>query len=55
VDLFVDDVQLSDWLESEFLEAQIHIVKKVSEHVTNLKRVGSGIGEYLFDKETLDE
>jgi ferritin heavy chain len=48
------DPSLSDWLETEFLREQTHIIKKISEHVTNLKRVGSGIGEYVFDKETLD-
>jgi hypothetical protein len=25
----------------------------LGDHVTNLRRVGSGLGEYMFDKETL--
>ena len=48
-------VQMADWLEGEFLVEQVQSIKQISEHVTNLKRVGPGLGEYMFDKETLDE
>jgi ferritin heavy chain len=47
------DCSLCDWLESEFIQEQVEAIKKISEHVTNLKRAGAGLGEYLFDKETL--
>jgi len=47
--------QMADWLESEFLDEQVKSIKEISEYVTNLKRVGPGLGEYMFDKETLDE
>ena len=47
--------QMADWLESEFLDEQVKSIKEISEHITNLKRVGPGFGEYMFDKETLDE
>ena len=46
---------MADWLESEFLEEQVQSIKEISEYITNLKRVGPGLGEYMFDKETLDE
>jgi len=46
---------MSDWLEHEFLDEQVKSIKEMSEHITNLKRVGPGLGEYMFDKETLDE
>jgi len=47
--------QMADWLESEFLDEQVKSIKELSEYITNLKRVGTGLGEYMFDKETLDD
>eukprot|EP00178_Gracilaria_changii_P021775 TRINITY_DN64564_c0_g1_i1.p1 TRINITY_DN64564_c0_g1~~TRINITY_DN64564_c0_g1_i1.p1 ORF type:complete len:172 (+),score=31.54 TRINITY_DN64564_c0_g1_i1:154-669(+) len=47
------DHQFSDWLESNFLTEQVDAIKEISDHITNLKRVGSGLGEYLYDKESL--
>ena len=47
--------QFTDFLESEFLEEQVKSLKEIGEYVTNLKRVGPGLGEYMFDKETLSE
>lgn len=47
------DSQFCDWLESNYLTEQVEAIKELSDHVANLKRVGSGLGEYLFDKETL--
>ena len=46
---------MADWLESEFLDEQVKAIKEISDHITNLKRVGPGLGEYMFDKETLDD
>lgn len=47
------DSSLCDFLESEFIQEQAEAIKKIGEHVTNLKRVGPGLGEFMFDKETL--
>ena len=47
-----DDQQMQDFVE-EFLEEQVNASKELGEYVTNLKRVGAGLGEYMFDKETL--
>jgi len=47
--------QMADWLEREFFDEQVKSIKEMAEYVTNLKRVGPGLGEYMFDKETLDE
>lgn len=47
------DVQMCDFLEGEFLKEQVEAIKELSDYITNLKRVGSGLGEYMFDKETL--
>ncbi|CAG2115401.1 unnamed protein product, partial [Medioppia subpectinata] len=48
-----NDPEFTDFIESEFLHEQVDDIKKLSDHVTNLKRVGNGLGEYLFDKKTL--
>lgn len=48
-----NDPQMCDFLETEFLLEQAESMKQFSDYVTILKRVGSGLGEYMFDKETL--
>jgi ferritin heavy chain len=49
------DAQFCDFLESNYLEEQVEAIKQLSDYVTNLKRVGPGLGEYTFDKETLGD
>lgn len=44
------DSQMTDFLEGEFLEEQVESIKQISDYVTQLKMVGSGLGEYQFDK-----
>lgn len=51
--LFLFDSQMADWIESNFLTEQTEAIKELSDHITNLSRVGTGLGEYMFDKETL--
>ena len=48
-----DDAQMCDFLEGEYLKEQVEAIKELSDYITNLKRVGTGLGEYMFDKETL--
>lgn len=48
-----NDYQLSDFIEGHYLQEQVKAIKELSDHVTNLKRVGTGLGEYIFDKNTL--
>ncbi|MCL4162614.1 UNVERIFIED_CONTAM: hypothetical protein GTU68_058184 [Idotea baltica] len=48
-----EDAQLTDYLESEFLKEQVDSIKQITDYITNLKRGGPGLGEYLFDKHTL--
>jgi ferritin heavy chain len=45
------DAHLADFLEAEFLDEQVRSIKELSGFVTQLQRVGSGVGEFLFDKE----
>jgi len=50
-----NDPHMTDFIEEEFLKEQVESIKQISEYITNLKRVGSGLGEYMFDKETLND
>lgn len=50
-----NDSQMCDWIESHFLTEQVEAIKELGDHVTNLKRVGTGLGEYMYDKETMGE
>jgi len=48
------DPQMCDFIENEYLTEQVESIKKISDYITQLKRCGSaGLGEYIFDKETL--
>jgi len=46
-----EDGHMTDFIESEFLEEQVESIKQLAGFVTQLKRVGPGLGEQLFDKE----
>ncbi|KDP44711.1 hypothetical protein JCGZ_01211 [Jatropha curcas] len=50
-----NDVQLSDFVESEFLAEQVDAIKKISEYVAQLRRVGKGHGVWHFDQMLLHE
>ncbi|KAM7270671.1 hypothetical protein ACFE04_029885 [Oxalis oulophora] len=45
-----NDPQLADFIESEFLAEQVESIKKISEYVAQLRRVGKGHGVWHFDK-----
>lgn len=46
---------LSDFVESQFLQEQVVAVKKISEYVTQLRRIGKGHGVWHFDRMLLEE
>ncbi|ESN95877.1 hypothetical protein HELRODRAFT_178793 [Helobdella robusta] len=48
------DPHLTHYLEDECCEKQVELLYQMSCHITNLKRVGPGLGEYMFNKESLD-
>uniref|UniRef100_A0A1I7Y6E5 Ferritin n=1 Tax=Steinernema glaseri TaxID=37863 RepID=A0A1I7Y6E5_9BILA len=50
-----NDAQMCDFLEDKYLREQVESIEEVAKIVTNLKRVGPGLGEYLFDKEHFDD
>ncbi|EOY34587.1 Ferritin 4 [Theobroma cacao] len=46
----VNDVHLADFVETEFLTEQVESIKKLSEYVSQLRRVGRGHGVWHFDQ-----
>ena len=44
---------MMDFIESEYLEEQVNSIKEISDHITQLKRVGPGLGEFTYDREVL--
>lgn len=49
-----NDPQMSDFIEDAFLNKYVSLIQELACHITNLTRVGPGLGEYMFDKETLE-
>ena len=47
------DSHLCDFMEEHFLNPKVELLKEISDHFTNLKRVGVGLGVYQFDHEAL--
>lgn len=45
------DAQMCDFIEGNYLTEQTEAIKELSDHVTNLKRVGPGLGEYMYQKD----
>jgi hypothetical protein len=45
------DPHLTSHLEDEFLKEQAESIFKLTQYVTNLQRVGEGLGVFIFDKE----
>ncbi|GAB4827638.1 Ferritin-3, chloroplastic [Ancistrocladus abbreviatus] len=50
-----NDVQLQEFIESEFLSEQVEAIKKIAEYVAQLRRVGMGHGVWHFDQMLLHE
>ncbi|MEJ1274372.1 hypothetical protein NN561_005255 [Cricetulus griseus] len=58
------DPHLCDFLESHFLDEEVELIKKMGNHLTNIRRVAGpqptqtgvphpSLGEYLFERLTL--
>jgi len=45
------DAHLCDFLETEYLDEQVTSMKEIADMITNVKRVGDGLGVYVFDKD----
>ena len=49
------DPHLVDFIETDYLTEQVESIKKLGDYVTTLKRVGSGLGEYMVDRQIEDD
>lgn len=49
-----NDPQMADFIESEFLVEQVEAIKKISDYVSQLRRVGKGHGVWHFDQMLLE-
>nr|XP_058161584.1 ferritin light chain-like [Dasypus novemcinctus] len=50
------DPHLCDFLETHFLDEEVKLIKKIGDHLTNLRRLAgpqAGLGKYLFERLTL--
>ncbi|XP_032448851.1 ferritin light chain-like [Lynx canadensis] len=50
------DPHLCDFLENHFLDEEVKLIKKMGDHLTNLRRLSdpqAELGEYLFERLTL--
>lgn len=50
------DPHLCDFLENHFLDEEVKLIKKLGDHLTNIRRLAApqaGLGEYLFERLTL--
>ncbi|CAJ0961453.1 unnamed protein product, partial [Mesorhabditis belari] len=50
-----NDAQFCSFLEDNFLHEQVESIEEIGKMVTNLKRLGGGMGEYLFEREHFDK
>ncbi|XP_002742297.1 soma ferritin-like [Saccoglossus kowalevskii] len=48
-----NDPHLADFITSNYLKEQVESIAEFARHISNLDRVGPGLGEYMYDKETL--
>jgi len=49
------DPQMCDFIETHYLTEQVEAIKELGDLITQAKRCGTGLGEYMFDKETMAE
>ncbi|XDA83372.1 hypothetical protein R6Z07F_013262 [Ovis aries] len=50
------DPHICDFLENHFLDEEVKFIKKMGDHLTNLRRLAgpqAGLGEYFFERLTL--
>jgi ferritin heavy chain len=46
---------MNDFLEDKYLREQVTSIEEIAKIIANLKRVGKGLGEFIFDKEFASE
>merc|ERR1712060_514798 len=48
---YQNDPQMTDYIEGNFLNEQVEAIKKISDYVAQLRRVGEGHGVYHWDSQ----
>lgn len=48
------DENFCDFLETYFLQEQVDSIKEIADQVMNLRRVGDGVGVYMYDRDLLE-
>jgi len=48
------DAQMCDFIEGELLAEQADAVNSMAKYVSQLRRIGKGLGVYMFDQEIAD-
>jgi ferritin heavy chain len=46
-----NDAQMTDFIEGEYLKEQAEAIKSIGDLITKVKRVGSGLGIHIIDKD----
>jgi len=49
------DKEMMSFIEDEFLHEEIDFMKDLADHISNLKRVGPGLGVYTYDREVMED
>jgi len=49
------DKQMCDFLESNYLEEQVKSIKEFGDLISQAKRCGPGLGEFMFDKHAFSD
>ncbi|KAL8119801.1 ferritin-2, chloroplastic-like [Apium graveolens] len=50
-----NDAQMADFVQNRYLRHQVKVIKRISEYVAQLRRVGKGHGVWHFDQMLLQE
>lgn len=50
-----EDVSLADFLEGEMIQPQVEDIRTVSRYVSELRRIGKGLGVLYFDRELAEK
>ncbi|XP_063590346.1 soma ferritin-like isoform X1 [Penaeus indicus] len=45
-----EDIHAATLIQTNFINPQVEKIFTISQYITNLERVGPGLGEYMFDK-----
>lgn len=45
-----NDLNMCGFIETEYLEEQVESINEIAHQVTNLQRVGDGLGVYMYDQ-----